>query len=238
MIWNRASCRVPLEPYARKLFGLTIKPDRLQQIRNERASRQPLLVGGASGFRSQRRGVLVRAAWHSDARCDGSLDRRNFEQNSRPHRHRTAPAPLTSRKLRGIVRGMLADQWCETTWRAQPGSFVSLMTLYESNFVRLGWLVNDLRTVTRAPCFAGRRRTVISISSRRNCAAIPVCFVSHMSSNSSAAPVRDPDLEVCVYHDARLGRGAQLSRIPAPSATRQAAGPDSSVNWISAGPET
>ena len=26
----------PLEAYARKLFGLTIKPDRLQQIRNER----------------------------------------------------------------------------------------------------------------------------------------------------------------------------------------------------------
>ncbi len=26
----------PLEPYARKLFGLTIRPDRLQQIRNER----------------------------------------------------------------------------------------------------------------------------------------------------------------------------------------------------------
>jgi [pyruvate, water dikinase]-phosphate phosphotransferase / [pyruvate, water dikinase] kinase len=26
----------PLDPYARKLFGLTIKPDRLQQIRNER----------------------------------------------------------------------------------------------------------------------------------------------------------------------------------------------------------
>jgi len=43
---------------------------------------------------------------------------------------------------------MLADQWCETSWRAQPGSFVSLMTLYESNFVRLGWLVSDLRAVT------------------------------------------------------------------------------------------
>src|SRR5258708_5745777 len=51
-------------------------------------------------------------------------------------------------EVRGIVRGMLADQWCETTWRAQPGSFVSLMTLYESNFLRLGWLVSDLRTVT------------------------------------------------------------------------------------------
>ena len=42
---------------------------------------------------------------------------------------------------------MIADQWCETTWRAKPGSFVSLMTLYESNFVRLGWLVSDLRSI-------------------------------------------------------------------------------------------
>ena len=45
---------------------------------------------------------------------------------------------------------MIADQWCETSWRARPGSFVSLMTLYESNFVRLGWLVRDLRSIVRA----------------------------------------------------------------------------------------
>ncbi len=43
---------------------------------------------------------------------------------------------------------MIADQLCETSWRARPGSFVSLMTLYESNFVRLGWLVDDLREIT------------------------------------------------------------------------------------------
>ena len=29
----------------------------------------------------------------------------------------------------------------------KPGSFVSLMTLYESNFVRLGWLASDLRAI-------------------------------------------------------------------------------------------
>ncbi|HEY5236937.1 MAG TPA: hypothetical protein VIJ62_01040 [Rhizomicrobium sp.] len=45
---------------------------------------------------------------------------------------------------------MIADQWCETSWRARPGSFVSLMTLYESNFVRLGWIVDELRNVTTA----------------------------------------------------------------------------------------
>ncbi|HMD72846.1 MAG TPA: hypothetical protein VKG05_03180, partial [Steroidobacteraceae bacterium] len=43
---------------------------------------------------------------------------------------------------------MLADQLCVTSWRAKAGSFVSLMTLYESNFVRLGWLVADLRATT------------------------------------------------------------------------------------------
>ena len=43
---------------------------------------------------------------------------------------------------------MIADQWVETSWRAQSGSFVGLMTLYESNFVRLGWLVHDLRSIT------------------------------------------------------------------------------------------
>ncbi len=42
---------------------------------------------------------------------------------------------------------MIADQWCRTSWRAKPGSFVSLMTLYESNFVRLGWLASDLRAI-------------------------------------------------------------------------------------------
>jgi hypothetical protein len=51
---------------------------------------------------------------------------------------------------------MIADQWCETSWRAQPGSFVSLMTLYESNFVRLGWLVRDLARGHGAPRVEGR----------------------------------------------------------------------------------
>ncbi len=50
---------------------------------------------------------------------------------------------------------MIADQWCKTSWQARPGSFVSLMTLYESNFVRLGWLVQELRGVKSAPRLQG-----------------------------------------------------------------------------------
>jgi uncharacterized protein YqiB (DUF1249 family) len=98
---------------------------------------------------------------------------------------------------------MLADQWCVTSWRAQPGSFVSLMTLYESNFVRLGWLVSDLRSVdaprvsqTASDC--DLHLTPMELSRYTSVFRLTYEF------QLDAAPVRDPDLEVCVYHDARL----------------------------------
>ena len=111
---------------------------------------------------------------------------------------------------------MLADQWCETSWRAQPGSFVSLMTLYESNFVRLGWLVGDLRAVTE--------RTVSHAATDCDLYLTPLELSRYTSVfrltyefDLGAAPVRDPDLEICVYHDARLAevrsfRGFQRHR--------------------------
>ena len=98
---------------------------------------------------------------------------------------------------------MLADQWCKTSWRARPGSFVSLMTLYESNFVRLGWLVSDLRAVTA--------RRVSRVASDCDLYLTPQELSRYTSVfrltyefEFDAARVRDPDLEVCVYHDARL----------------------------------
>ena len=98
---------------------------------------------------------------------------------------------------------MIADQWCETTWRAKPGSFVSLMTLYESNFVRLGWLVRDLRSIAS--------RSVSSVASDCDLHLIPLercrytsVFRLTYEFETEGGPIRDPDLEVCVYHDARL----------------------------------
>jgi hypothetical protein len=42
---------------------------------------------------------------------------------------------------------MQTDQLCIVSWRNRPRSFVSLMTLYESNFIRLSWLVRDLKSL-------------------------------------------------------------------------------------------
>jgi uncharacterized protein len=98
---------------------------------------------------------------------------------------------------------MIADQWCETSWRAKPGSFVGLMTLYESNFVRLRWLVQDLRAITgrcvsKTPSDCDLYLTPMEVSRYTS--------VFRLTYEFSGDPecIRDPDLEVCVYHDARL----------------------------------
>jgi len=126
---------------------------------------------------------------------------------------------------------MIADQWCETSWRAQPGSFVSLMTLYESNFVRLRWLVRDLRAITarvvsKTASDCDLYLTPMDLSRYTSVFRLTYEFgeqgTGDAASGDQGACVRDPDLEVCVYHDARLAevrsfrgfqRHPQLSRL-------------------------
>ncbi len=95
------------------------------------------------------------------------------------------------------------------------------MTLYESNFVRLGWLVSDLRMV--------KSRCVSQVAADCDLHLTPLELSRYTSVfrltyefDGGAAQVRDPDLEVCVYHDARLAevrsfrgfqRHPQLSRL-------------------------
>jgi len=77
------------------------------------------------------------------------------------------------------------------------------MTLYESNFVRMGWLVGDFRAITQ---------TCVSTSAADcDLHLIPVELCRYTSTfrltyvfDGTACEIRDPDLEVCVYHDARL----------------------------------
>ena len=77
------------------------------------------------------------------------------------------------------------------------------MTLYESNFVRLGWLVDDLRQV--------KAQRVSAVAADCDLYLTPLELSRYTSVfrltyefETEAAPLRDPDLEVCVYHDARL----------------------------------
>jgi uncharacterized protein YqiB (DUF1249 family) len=98
---------------------------------------------------------------------------------------------------------MIADQWCQTSWRAEPGSFVGLMTLYESNFVRLRWLVRDLREVTARRISRSASDCDLHLTPLELCRYTSVFRLTYEFGDGTA-PIRDPDLEVCVYHDARL----------------------------------
>jgi uncharacterized protein YqiB (DUF1249 family) len=104
---------------------------------------------------------------------------------------------------------MIADQWCKTSWRATPGSFVSLMTLYESNFVRLGWLVDDLRAVTECRVSRTAEDCDLHLTPVEQCRYTSVFRLTYQF-DVAASEVRDPDLEVCVYHDARLAEARSV----------------------------
>lgn len=113
------------------------------------------------------------------------------------------PATGVGAKPCDIFSGMYPDQLCQSSWRARPVSFTALMTLYESNYLRLSWLVESLHLqsgtlVSRAEGDCELELTVVEQSAYTTCFRLSYLFPS------SDGVARVPELEVRVYHDARL----------------------------------
>jgi uncharacterized protein YqiB (DUF1249 family) len=106
---------------------------------------------------------------------------------------------------------MLLDHLCVTSWRARPVSFVSLMSLYESNYLRLRELVGDVRRHdgTRVSTAAGDcdlHLTVLEHAPYTSSIRLTYVF------DDVTGSVADPDLELRVYHDARLAEASACGR--------------------------
>jgi uncharacterized protein YqiB (DUF1249 family) len=106
---------------------------------------------------------------------------------------------------------MLLDHLCVTSWRARPVSFVSLMSLYESNYLRLRELVGDVRRHdgTRVSKVAGDcdlHLTVLEHAPYTTTIRLTYMF------DGADGSVADPDLEIRVYHDARLAEASACGR--------------------------
>ena len=91
---------------------------------------------------------------------------------------------------------------------------MSLMTLYESNFIRLGWLVPDPRSLPEraVSTVAGDcplELTVIERAPYTTTATLSYLF------DEQGRTVRDPGLEIRVYHDARLAEATTYGATPA-----------------------
>lgn len=112
---------------------------------------------------------------------------------------------------------MLSDDLCAISWRAGPRSFVSLMTLYESNYIRFGWLTPDpTRIAERAVSrVAGDCALELAVMARaRYTTTLTLSYLFE----KGATALREPGLEVRLYHDARLAEATGIgpaSRRPA-----------------------
>jgi len=105
---------------------------------------------------------------------------------------------------------MMLDSLCVTSWRARPVSFVSLMTLYESNFIRLRALLGDARGLIGRSLSSTPGDLDLHVEALEHSRYTSILRLTYFFADAEAT-VAEPDLEVRVYHDARL---AEASRCP------------------------
>lgn len=109
------------------------------------------------------------------------------------------------------VEVLASDTNCAVSWRARPGSFVSLMSLYESNYIRLAWLVPNLEAIAQAQVsdVAGDCPLHLVVDERsRYTTTLRLTYMFE----EEAGPLADPDLQIRVYHDARLAEVQSCAR--------------------------
>jgi hypothetical protein len=98
---------------------------------------------------------------------------------------------------------MLDDTLTRVSWRTRPRSFVALMSLYESNFIRLGWLAGDLERLEgrHLSPMAGDCDLLLTVTGRS-----PYTSTANLTYvlPEAAGTVAYPDMRLCIYHDAHL----------------------------------
>jgi uncharacterized protein len=110
-----------------------------------------------------------------------------------------------------LAEAYASDTNCAVSWRARPGSFVSLMSLYESNYIRLAWLVPDLNAIDgpQISNVVGDCPLHLAVDERsRYTTTLRLTYVFDSEDGSLA----DPDLQIRVYHDARLAEVQSCAR--------------------------
>jgi len=128
---------------------------------------------------------------------------------------------------------MLSDDLCAISWRARPRSFVSLMTLYESNYIRFGWLAPEpsriaQRAVSRVAGDCTLELTVVEQARYTTTLALSYLF------KEGARELREPGLRVRLYHDARLAEATGITAVarqPAPRRVEARLGGAADGSW-------
>jgi uncharacterized protein YqiB (DUF1249 family) len=103
---------------------------------------------------------------------------------------------------------MFNDTTTLVSWRSRPRSFVALMSLYESNYLRLASLAGNLRQldgvrVSRVADDCDLRLSVTERSPYTTSLDLTYLFAEHAAGEGGGVSTY-PDMRIRVYHDARL----------------------------------
>jgi uncharacterized protein len=98
---------------------------------------------------------------------------------------------------------LLTDTTAVVSWRARPRSFVALMGLYESNYIRFGWLAGQLAELagSHRSCAHGDCDLLLTVTERS-----PYTSTVNLTYRlpQSHGCGQYPDMSVRIYHDACL----------------------------------
>lgn len=110
-----------------------------------------------------------------------------------------------------LAEAYASDTNCAVSWRARPGSFVSLMSLYESNYIRLAWLVPSLHTIEQPQVSTVAGDCPLHLAVDERCRYTTTLRLTYIFDGADG-PLADPDLQIRVYHDARLAEVQSCAR--------------------------
>jgi uncharacterized protein YqiB (DUF1249 family) len=103
------------------------------------------------------------------------------------------------------------DSNCAVSWRSRPASFVSLMSLYESNYIRLGWLIPDLTVFQSTAVSEISGDCPLHLRLHERSRYTTTLTLTYLFDEDGVA-VSDPDLQIRIYHDARLAEVQACAR--------------------------
>ena len=112
-----------------------------------------------------------------------------------------------------------SDAWLRVSWRARPGSFLALMSLYESNWLRLRALLGDIRQLSGRAVSRIDGDCDLEVTLLERSAYTSVLRLTYLFADGPS--LREPDLEVRVYHDAELAEASQVGSVQSHAALRQ-----------------
>ena len=110
-----------------------------------------------------------------------------------------------------MVADLQSDANCAVSWRARPASFVSLMSLYESNYIRLGWLIPELNGMSGTAISTVEGDCPLHLTVEERSRYTTTLLLTYVFEDASG-PTTDPDLQIRVYHDAKLAEVQACAR--------------------------